>query len=437
MEKLIISFSHSNYLLKSSGTEKYIRELSSVFSNNNIHHLNFFAFHNKFTKFKNSEFTGVILDNKFIGIYKYNNIFDIVKQIKNKYSYQLTDIHLQHLKNHPLEKISNLINKLSLPVTVFLHDYFTICNRETLLKTDNEFCGITLPNEEKCNTCGNKKNGLLHKKEIIQFLYKIKKNINYIIAPSEFVKEKWSFVYKDFEEYVVVRPHIKLIDNENRIYIHDKIRLAFVGGQLSFKGFDKWISLVNEIKTNNIEKFELFYFGTGEKEIDLVKNVYVSIAKQGENAMVDKLKEYEIDCAFVWPILPETYSYVYYELSVAGVFILTNFIAGNISNEVLKNKNGIVFKNYEECSKLIINTEDLKNKINEYQQFGEFHPKELRINDSLEFIVSGFKTKKEKTEKTENTDSTGNTDNYHIYKYHILTAIYSKKHNLKVERNII
>lgn len=428
MEKLIISFSHSNYLLKSSGTEKYIRGLSSVFFNNTIHHLNFFAFHNKFTKFKNTEFIGVILDNKFIGIYKYNNIYNIVKQIEEKYSYQLTDIHLQHLKNHPLEKISNLINKLSLPVTIFLHDYFTICDRETLLKTDSEFCGITLPNEEKCKNCENKKNGLLHKKEIVKFLNNIKKNINYIIAPSEFVKENWSFVYKDFEIYVVVRPHMKLIDNENRIYFHEKIRLAFVGGQLSFKGFNEWIKLVNEIQKNNIEKFEIFYFGTGEEEIKSVKNVYVSIAEQGENAMVDYLKEYEIDCAFVWPILPETYSYVYYELSVSGVFILTNFSSGNISDEVLKNKNGVIFENYKELSKLIIDTEGLKNKINEYQQFGDFHPKELIINDSLEFIVTDFKNEKEKNE---------NTDNYHIYKHHLLTAIYSKKHNIKIERNII
>lgn len=422
LEQLIISVSHSNYLLKSSGTEKYIRELSSVLLQNSIHHLNFFVFHNKYAKLKKMEMVGVILDDKFIGIFQYSQMIQIVKWVENYYGYKLTNIHLQHLKNHDLNILSEFINLLSVPVTLFLHDYFTLCNRETMLNTNHEFCGVSLPNNEKCKMCANKKNGLLHKKIIMDFLCKIKPNIKSVVAPSEFVRKNWIIAYPIFSEFVFVRPHLNLISNDKNSYSHKKVRLAFVGGQLSFKGFEKWKELINIIRDNNIEEYELYYFGTGSESVNSVKNIYVSIAEQGDNAMLNYLKKYQIDCAFVWPSWPETYSYVYYELSAAGVYIITNSGAGNISDEVLENKNGEVFNNYEECLELIMDADNLRNRIHRYQEFGVFHPKKLVINDSLENIVSPLETEGLQIQLT---------NKFSIRKNYLLTSIYNKKHNLK------
>ena len=97
--------------------------------------------------------------------------------------------------------------------------------------------------------------------------------------------------------------------------------------------------------------------------MDGVKNVYVSTSEQGENAMSDNLRDYGVDCAFVWPNWAETYSYVYYEVAICGVYVISNQIDSAISWFLKPSK--------------------VRQQIDSYRQNGNFRPAEYIVNDDL------------------------------------------------------
>lgn len=381
MDKLIISISHSNYLIKSSGTEKNMREIYSLLLKEKVHCLNLFSFHNKWINNNNKSLVGVNLDKDFIGIFSYEKVIDLIHYIIRKKSFKLVGVHLQHLQNHNLENLSKVLKEIKLPITLFLHDFHTVCSRVNLLNQNNIFCGVTKPNRKKCEKCNFKDVGIEHFKKIESFLTSVKDLLQFIIAPSTFVKDSWSSVYPNFAGLIHVRPHLLLSGEYKRPLINgNKLKLAFVGGQYPLKGYSEWKAMVEYITKNNIENFDLYYFGTGKEYHNNVTNIYVSIAEQGEQAMVEKLKEYSIDCAFLWSLCPETYSYVYFELSVSGVFVITNNGTGNIYEMVKQNKNGIIFNSLTDCIETISNVNFLIDCINRYRKESFFIPAMFESN---------------------------------------------------------
>ena len=81
--------------------------------------------------------------------------------------------------------------------------------------------------------------------------------------------------------------------------------------------------------------------------------------------MLDEMRESGINCAFMWSLCPETYSYAYFEALAANLFIITNRNSGNIAYLTCKNKNGIV---YNELSDLIsdLRLNKLHSKLQQY-----------------------------------------------------------------------
>lgn len=98
-------------------------------------------------------------------------------------------------------------------------------------------------------------------------------------------------------------------------------------------------------------RFEFFYFGSAieEAESDGAKGVVVDFNRPDSLGMVEQLKNNKIDIAFLWSNCQETYSYTYYEAFEAGCMIVTSDHSGNITDQVLKNKNGFCFDKVEEC----------------------------------------------------------------------------------------
>lgn len=382
MNSTILSFTHVNYMVKPSGTEKYVRDLSLIYKKNGINHLNLFSFFNNSKK----KMLGINLNNQFLGIYKYEKMLIVIQYFVSKYKLNVNCIHLQHLLNHDVSVIKEIIKNMDIPVYLFVHDYYIICNNPKLIDSNNYFCQISSPKIEKCAQCANCNNGITHYKIMNDFLKDINKNLKSVIVPSEFVKKAVINIYPFFENKIIVRNHLVMSENKYDRNKNQKIRIAFVGNQSEAKGFGIWKKLVSLLKDN--QRFELYYFGTGKECLENVNNIYVSTAESGSDAMIKAICSKNIDIALLWTNWPETYNYVYYELSNNDVYILTNNISGNIHDEVLKNQNGMIFESVDDLYRYVQSSEIERVLTNYRSKPDRFYPAKVEINKDLNSIFS-------------------------------------------------
>lgn len=419
MTKLIISFSHSNYLKSSSGTERSIRETYKILWNENIHHLNIFPIRS---------LSIAHLNDKLIGVYTKKNLKNMIIELLLKYSYELNCIHLQHLMNHNLVSLKSLLVELDVPIVLFLHDFYTICKSPHFMTHENKFCGITKPTNFKCEHCKYGVGGIEHYSRMRDFLLDIFPLVETVIAPSSFVISSWINIFPVYEKKTVVRSHLLInFESKKLPIIKGKVRIAFVGSSQPLKGYEKWLELVNYLKEKSPQSYEFYNFGNNSDKVDGVQNVFVSIASQGENAMIQSLKKYSIHCALLWSLSPETYSYVYYELLTSGVFVLSNTMAGNVVSEVEKYNNGVIFSSFKECISLVSKPNELKSLINSFKgseslKAIDFYPNSN--TDSLFFF------------KETNKISTQPTKNYLDFSNKILTFLYILRFKLKKLLNL-
>lgn len=384
--ELVISFMHANYMVNSYGTEKFVRELSLELNKHAIHHLSFFSFYHNYGK----KSVGVTYDDRFNGIYDYYSIDPIINNYLVKYNIDKCTIHIHNFLNHDLSYIEKIIKKYNIEVCIIVHDFYILCDNYKLIQSNGTFCGGNPPDEKKCVDCDYKTNGIQHYMKMKQFLNGISYQLKNIICPSDYVKSIVISAYPEYKSRIIQRPHLKFEGHLERKSIQNQIKIGYAGIQVADKGFVDWKNLVNELNDNHVSEYSFYYFGTGKEKIDNVTNVYVSSAEQGENAMVEAIRKEALDIVFMWTQCPETYSYVYYEMSINGVYVLTNTNSGNIQQEIKKNKNGVVFESYSDCLNYLKDGSAVKDDINEYRADDNFHPLKMCFNDDIDMLRSNL-----------------------------------------------
>lgn len=382
--ELVISFMHANYLVNSYGTEKFVRELSAEMKKHNIHHLSFFSMFHNYGK----KSVGITYDDQYKGIYEYYSIDSIINNYLVKYNINKCTIHIHNFLNHDLSYLERIIKKYNIEVCIIVHDFYILCDNYKLIHSNGTFCGENAPNEKKCKDCEFKLNGIQHYLRMKQFFNGISSQLKNIICPSDYVKSIVVNAYPEYKNRIVQRPHLKFEGYLERENIQNQIKIGYAGIQVADKGFEDWKKLVIELNKNNISDYSFYYFGTGKEKMDSVKSVYVSSVEQGENAMVEAIKREALDIVFMWTQCPETYSYVYYEMSINGVYVLTNRKSGNIQQEIYKNRNGMVFDSYLDCLNYLEDVDVVKHDINKYRAEDNFHPLTMRFNDEIDMLRS-------------------------------------------------
>lgn len=379
-KKLVVVFTHTNYTLISGGTEKFLREYVAILRKNDIVDITIFPITHRGKS--SLYYVGIFFNEKFLGIYNSDKIEDVIVWHINKYKLLLDCITIQHLKNINLDVVFRVIDFFKVHVILFIHDYYSICCNSRLISNSGKQCGFEAPNNTKCRFCKMRELGMTHFAEISYFYKKIDRYLLKIYVPSEFVKEKILSVYPQWIDRLEKRPHLKMSGHKKYVCCKGKVKLAYVGAQINDKGYDKWIELVSELLKYCPDAYEFYYFGYGENKVPGVKNIYV--AESSGQKMEEILEKYNINLAFFWTKCSETYSYVYYEMSLAGVYIMTNQISGNVAFEVNKNKNGKAFVCFKEAIEWAKNPELVKKEINNYRLYGKYTPAHKQVNDEIE-----------------------------------------------------
>lgn len=111
------------------------------------------------------------------------------------------------------------------------------------------------------------------------------------------------------------------------------LNVAFIGSREDYKGWKVFLELYNKEKDK--PTFKWFYFGVDDVGVSNIKCVYVD-NRQDPMAMLNALRQNNVDVAILWSLCKETYSYTYFECYAANVFVVTDENSGNIAFQVLK-----------------------------------------------------------------------------------------------------
>ena len=383
-KKCVLAIAFLNYMTSVGGMSKYMLAHEKMYANSGYTYMSIY-FVKKIVKKKYPifHFYGLIVDGKEIGVFTIDDILSYFKELQKR-GYTINDVHIHNIsymnKNHMIRLAD------SLPITPYkliLHAFHTICTNFNLLRNGTDFCGGSVISADKCNGCRYYKNAKLYATNVAKVLQNVKNRLT-VVAPSEIAGQIWLEAYPEFRDKVILLTE-QIWQGEylgNRKQIDDKksIVIGYLGNKSPHKGWNQWASFV-ERANHRHNRYKCIVFNS-QKDFDNahMEHCPVRFTQDNLNAMIFALRKEMVDCAILWSICPETYSYTLFEACSANVFILTNRNSGNIAYTVQKRGNGLVLSSEEELYHLAENPEELAEKINEARKKSAPGPETLIDN---------------------------------------------------------
>lgn len=412
----ILAIGINDYRNRSGGTNKVIQAHQELLRDNDFGYIYIYPI------FAGRMYLwGVIIDGYYDSVKSTQQLLYYLYKQRNK---NICEIHLHHLLFASLVEVDDILKCIRVSIKFYIHDYYTICPSINLLKNDTEFCGGEKMSYSKCRECKYYSTGKERSEQIKELIKTYEQRICFII-PSDTAKDIWLEAFEEYRSKVKVIYHQKLQGkySGNRKLISNKIKVGYLG-EISFaKGWNAW----NAVLANASNSFyEYYYFGKSKIKVSNVIKIKVDFRKN-INAMMDALRNTEVDCVILWSVCEETYSYTYYESLASNTFVITNIKSGNIARQVKERGNGLVLYNENQLIMLFLNFELLKGYINEYKKNGVPGPDKLIENPDIINLINSSKN----DEDIEIVNSKpGLTELIISNAYRVLQAVYYIKRKL-------
>lgn len=385
--KCIIAISHSDYLYRNAGTEKCMREIACVLKKNEIHYFQIFSFEENSRLQHLSNMNGKVginYDKKFLGIYLYKDIPNVMNMVQKKYKVNFIGVHIHNVLNHDYDYLKDYLQSISLPILIWIHDYTSICPESPILLKNRSICCKNFEGNFKvCDDCCYKSLAAISQKKIKFFYEEIDDMIWGVIAPSINVKNNILIAYPNWNDRIHIRGHLKFDTKCKKNKLKFPLRIAYVGGEFEHKGISEWEKLYESFK--NSSNYEFYYLGASKVKREAVTSVYVDASIQGNKAMSLAAKKYKIDIAFLWSKCQETYSYTYYEMRSVGAQVITYNQSGNIVESVIKENSGLVFENIDELIYLMKRPKEFIKKL---ECCTDYYYSNYEINEDISLLIS-------------------------------------------------
>lgn len=387
-KKCILAISFLNYRTAIGGMSKYMLAHEKMYADAGYTYMSIY-FVKKIVKKKYPvfHFYGLIIDGKEIGVYTFDDILNYFKELETN-GYTINDVHIHNISYMNSNHMVSLANALPVtPYKLILHDFHTICTNFNLLKNGNTYCGGKAVSEKKCDDCRYYKNGKTYATNVRCLLQNIKDRLT-VVAPSDVAGQIWLEAYPEFKNNIITVTEQQwegeYLGNRDSLDSLRPIVVGYLGNKSPHKGWNQWEKFVEKANQSHSRYKCVVFNSKRDFENEHMEHHMVQF-KQGDlNAMITALRDEKIDCAVLWSIWPETYSYTLFEACSANAFILTNPNSGNIAYTVQKKGNGLVLNSEDELYHLAENPEELTVKINEARKHSSTGPNTLI--DNTEFV---------------------------------------------------
>ena len=380
----VLVLTHSNYVVTDAGVEKVIQGQQKLFIENEI---NFIAVNPirkdieifgwvHSTTMSNYE---LIINGKDQGEIDHQ---DFLKLLSTEGLLGVIIHELVTFKKD--ERLFAFFDKVQCPIYYSVHDYAMLCYNHVLMRNNKEFCGFDPISFKKCKNCRFYLEGKLNEKWQKKFVERYPQ-ITYLF-PSVVVRDNWKKTFPVKNRLRIV-PNTKFgtqMQEYPEKLQHEKIRVAFVGYGRVEKGWETWKKICKKYD----QEYDLYILGDGVCDGE-VKKVPVSVAKDGPNAMVDAIRKNQIDIAFLWSTVSESYSYTFFESYVNGCYIITNPLSGNICYMTKQYQCGQIFESEEQLFTFLDDVNGVKDSIEAMYRSRIEHPLSIENNDEILNLIRG------------------------------------------------
>lgn len=392
--KLFIAITLSNYLIDRTGTPKVVMSHQEMANSAGAKYVALFPVgrSSKYMRALFNDSIGVICDGEFKGIYSISQLLSFVNDLLDN-KYILECIYIHHLMGWNLDLIARLLKFYSSAnVVVYAHDYYLCCTNYNLLNTEGQLCGASRLGDTQCLNCpyfdeSRKKEeciwGIL-RNELCRTVYAF---------PSKVVLRMVESFHPEIKGNTEIVPHQQFIGefhgNKSKLAYDHKIKVAYLGKQQSFKGWDSWCRLVEMYG----DKYEFIVFNNEETPLPCgMRRVFVEFSANNPNAMIDALRFENVDVALLWSQCLETYSYTCMEAYSSNVFIVTSHLSGNVADFVSSTKSGTVLSSEIELQQLFNDSSRFLEVLNEFRCREDCGPLMLATNTAFLDLPRSHKT---------------------------------------------
>ena len=277
---------------------------------------------------------------------EFDDIINILNELKIK------NIYINELVTYPniydiLGKLAELKNEKNISITMFLHDFFSICPTINLL--DDKGCYCNIPNIVKCEKC--MKNNELNTFFNYESMKKWRENwavflnqCDNIISFSDSSKMLLQKSYGLFPNISVIPHYVDYILPLNREY---KSTNSLNIGLIGTLSYHKGINIVKQM-LKLIEKLDLdiniILIGS---TVETIKHKNFKQTGKYSTDIISKLViGNDIDLFFIASIWPETFSYTTQEVINMDLPIVS-FDLGAQGERIKKYSKGMVIDNFD------------------------------------------------------------------------------------------
>jgi len=345
----------NKYHYPKGGADKYYLKLSQKLKEANYEVANFSMLHpknldSKWSKYfvSNIEFN----NSKFIDKLKTPGRIIYSLEAKNKFEKLVKDfkpdiVHLHNIYHQISPSILNITRKYQIPTIIHLHDYKLICPNYQLF-TNNHTCQACLKKRyyncffKKCLKNSYSKSALASLEMYIHhsILNIYKKNIDHLISPSKFLKNKFvEFGWPSEKISVLYNPFDSTLETKKDL--KRKNYLLYFGRLSKEKGIDV---LLNALKSTN-ESLKIVGSGSYENQLKKLakeKNLNVEFLgfKEGDDliSIISEAKAVIIPSIW-WENMPLN---MLEALSLEKPVIASS--TGGMPEIIKEGENGLLFK---------------------------------------------------------------------------------------------
>ena len=376
-DRYVLSISHNNYLTETTGgVQVYIaRQQKSLFSQG-VSYLHLFP--NKFNLYlleQHSQFLiGINIDGVYLGVSEVDQVLAALRQLDGL---ALESFHIHHLMGFNIHAVEQILEFSNRQAEFWLHDFFSLCPSYHLLRNDVEYCGAPSLDSNACGIC---KYGLLRKQQLPTLQNLFAKYDLTVIAPSNFSLNLWQtkFPYQGSNSKVVPLLTIRWTEPIQVNPSRDHLSIGYIGFPLEQKGWKTWMDLTDTLRAD--DRYRFYHFSSVKGTPGNYKRIHVAVTPAKPTLMIDNLIKENIDVAFLWSVVPETFSFTLHESLAAGCFIVTNKKSGNIQDFLHQHpQHGIVLDHENDLLDLL-SGDGLISLVQEYQRNGK--PTGALVHDS-------------------------------------------------------
>ena len=284
--------------------------------------------------------------------------------------YNIEIVHIMHLINHSFD-LPQVANKLNIPVVLSIHDFYFICPFYTLLDENNNYCkGICKSNNDNCYMPWDIFEDI-NSKEIIQIwrknVVKLFDYIEYVIMPSEIIKNIFLSVYEEFnhDKFIIIehgRDFPVITKKYYELPSEDRpIKILCIANNLDIL---KGSEVIKDIKREDEKGLIEFHFlGNCNDELNKFGVMHGRYEREDFYNKVYQIKPSFIGIFSIWP---ESYCHTLTESWSCHIPVFGSNI-GVIEDRILKNNGGwiIDIDNPKKSYELILNiAQDLEEYCN-------------------------------------------------------------------------